>query len=188
MVRNILNIPLALALGAFLAGCGGGDAALREAPVEDQSISAAGTEGAAVGAEAGTETGTVGGAQAEGSALGGTQLAMAAQRPDKMRIHFEFDSSAIDGEARAIIEAHAAYLAANPEISISLEGHADERGTREYNLALGERRGNSVERMMRLLGVPADRITTISYGEERPLALGHNESSWRLNRRVEFLY
>jgi peptidoglycan-associated lipoprotein len=113
---------------------------------------------------------------------------MAAQQPDKLRVHFEFDSSAIDSESRRIIEQHAAYLAANPDIKINLTGHADERGTREYNLALGERRGVSVERMLRVLGITTDRVTTISYGEEQPLAMGHEETSWRVNRRVEFIY
>lgn len=176
MMKHIFNVIVALAVSVILAGCGGGAAVQPETPVEDQSVG-------------GAEMGAAGGTEAEGSMLGGdTQLAMAAQRPDNIRVHFEFDSSAIDTEARAIIEAHAAYLAANPEISVSLEGHCDERGTREYNLALGERRGSSVERMLRLLGVPSDRVTKISYGEERPLAMGHDESSWRLNRRVEFLY
>ncbi|MFQ6022477.1 MAG: peptidoglycan-associated lipoprotein Pal [Acidiferrobacterales bacterium] len=180
MRAHILNIALAFAVSAIVVGCGGG--AVTKAPVTEES-SVTGT------GEAGAETGTAGGSEAEGSLLGSdTQMAMAAQRPDKLRVHFEFDSSSIDGEARAIVEAHAAYLAANPDVIISLEGHADERGTREYNLALGERRGNSVERMLRVLGVTSERLNTVSYGEERPLALGHGESSWRLNRRVEFIY
>ena len=105
-----------------------------------------------------------------------------------LRVHFEFDSSALDRESRALIEAHATYLATNPDVLLGLEGHADERGTREYNLALGERRGQAVRRMMRLLGVDSRRLTAISYGEENPVATGHDESAWRLNRRVEFLY
>ena len=91
----------------------------------------------------------------------------------------EFDSSALDSESRALIEAHAAYLAANPDVLLGLEGHADERGTREYNLALGERRGQAVRRMMRLLGIDSQRLTAQSYGEENPVAMGHDESAWR---------
>lgn len=106
----------------------------------------------------------------------------------KRRVHFAFDSSAIDEEARAIIEAHAAHLRANPGIQLMLEGHCDERGTREYNLGLGERRAQSVERLLRVLGVDGSRIATVSYGEERPMCTERNESCWRLNRRVEIIY
>lgn len=106
----------------------------------------------------------------------------------KRRVHFAFDSSAIDEEARAIIEAHAAHLAANPRIKVHLEGHCDERGTREYNLALGERRAEAVARLLKVLGVDSARISTVSYGEEKPLDPEHNESAWRLNRRVEIIY
>jgi len=106
----------------------------------------------------------------------------------KRRVNFEYDSSAIDDAGRAIVEAHAAYLVNNKNIRVVLEGHADERGTREYNLALGERRAQSVERMFKLLGVSADRIKTVSYGEEKPIAMDHDQSAWALNRRVEILY
>lgn len=106
----------------------------------------------------------------------------------KKRVHFAFDSSTIDDESRAIIEAHAAHLSANPQLKVKLEGHCDERGTREYNLALGERRAKAVERLMRVMGVAANRMTTTTYGEEKPLDPEHNESAWRLNRRVEIIY
>lgn len=104
------------------------------------------------------------------------------------RVHFEFDSSSVDGESAAIIEAHAKHLSDNKNLKVTLEGHADERGTREYNLALGERRAKAVARMMKALGVSGSRIKTVSYGEEKPLALEHNESGWRQNRRVEIIY
>lgn len=106
----------------------------------------------------------------------------------KRRVYFAFDSSSLDDENRAIVEAHAAHLVANPNLKVHLEGNCDERGTREYNLALGERRAQAVERLMRVLNVPANRITTVSYGEEKPLAPGHDESAWRQNRRVEIVY
>lgn len=184
MMTSKVNIAIPVILALFLAACGGSSAIRGDE---------AGGEGTTAGTTAGTtgsgaETGAAGGSGAEGQALGGdTQVAMAG-RPDKLRVYFEFDSSAIDSESRRIIEQHAAYLAANPAIKINLTGHADERGTREYNLALGERRGVSVERMLRVLGITTDRITTISHGEEQPLAMGHDETSWRVNRRVEFIY
>ncbi len=106
----------------------------------------------------------------------------------RRRVHFAFDSSAIDEEARAVIEAHAAHLVANSHIKVHLEGHCDERGTREYNLALGERRAEAVAKLLRVLGVEGARLSTVSYGEEKPLDPEHNESAWRLNRRVEIIY
>ena len=106
----------------------------------------------------------------------------------KSTVYFDFDSAEITAEDRNIILAHAEYLAANPDTRIVLEGHADERGTREYNIALGEKRAKAVEQLMLLQGVSKSQLDVISFGEERPVALGHDESSWRLNRRVELLY
>lgn len=103
-------------------------------------------------------------------------------------VYFEFDSSEVSSEDRAVISAHANYLASNPNVSIVLEGHADERGSREYNIALGERRAKAVQQLMLLQGVAQKQIQVISFGEERPVALGHEEESWSLNRRVEILY
>ena len=103
-------------------------------------------------------------------------------------IYFAFDSSAIEAEYREVVAAHARYLAANPSMKVVLEGHTDERGSREYNLGLGERRANSVRDLMLLNGVAPAQIDVISFGEERPVALGSDESAWRLNRRVEILY
>jgi peptidoglycan-associated lipoprotein len=103
-------------------------------------------------------------------------------------IYFDYDSSEIRQEYRATVEAHAAFLAANPTLTVSLEGHADERGSREYNLALGERRAQSVKRQMVLLGANGSQIRTTSYGEERPVVQGHDEGSWSQNRRVEIIY
>lgn len=103
-------------------------------------------------------------------------------------IYFEYDSSNIKSEDRATIEAHAAYLVANPNTSMTLEGHADERGSREYNLALGERRAQTVKRQMTLLGASPSQIRTVSYGEERPAIDDHDDYSWSQNRRVEIIY
>jgi peptidoglycan-associated lipoprotein len=143
-----------------------------------------GVEEKSVGAES---TGAAAEPGVEGRELSGAEKAK-ADLLSQRRVHFTFDSSAIDDENRAIIEAHAAYLVANKNIKVVLEGNTDERGTREYNLALGERRAQAVERMMKVLGVSADRIKTVSYGEEKPIALGHDEASWAQNRRVEIIY
>jgi peptidoglycan-associated lipoprotein len=106
----------------------------------------------------------------------------------KRVIYFDFDRAEIKPEFRDIVRAHAEYLTANSRTRVVLEGHTDERGTREYNMGLGERRANAVRSMLTLQGVASNQIESVSYGEERPVALGHDEESWRLNRRVEIVY
>ncbi len=106
----------------------------------------------------------------------------------KRVIYFDFDKSEIKSQFRDIIAAHAEYLATHPAVNVTVEGNTDERGTREYNMALGERRANAVKRMLTLQGVSASQIRVISYGEERPVALGHNEEAWALNRRAVLDY
>lgn len=103
-------------------------------------------------------------------------------------LYFELDSSQIKDEDRDILAVHAEFLATHSAITIVLEGHADERGSREYNIALGEKRAKAVKQIMTLQGVAENQIQVISFGEERPAALGHDSSSWNLNRRVEILY
>ena len=103
-------------------------------------------------------------------------------------IYFPLDSVQVSNEDREVISAHARLLSSNPDVTVVLEGHADERGTREYNLALGERRAKAVQQLLVLQGVAPAQVQVISFGEERPVALGHDDEAWRLNRRVEILY
>ena len=98
-------------------------------------------------------------------------------------VNFDFDSAELTVSARSTLNRQAAFLSVNPDLMIVIEGHADERGTREYNLALGERRANSVKEYLAAKGVSSARVKTISYGKERPVALGSNEMSWSQNRR-----
>lgn len=102
------------------------------------------------------------------------------------RIYFDFDSYELKSESRDILKAKAELLKSHPDLKMVIEGHCDERGTEEYNLALGERRARAAYEFLILLGVDADRLTIISYGEERPLDLAHNEMAWAKNRRDEF--
>ena len=102
-------------------------------------------------------------------------------------VYFDYDSSAIVDAAMPMLKAHAAYLSEKGN-SITVEGHADERGTREYNIALGERRADAVRRVLLANGVSASQIKVVSYGEERPAQLGHDESAWSKNRRSELMY
>ncbi len=108
--------------------------------------------------------------------------------PDLRIIYFDYDMSEITFEARTILEKHAEYISNNPSVPVRLEGHADERGSREYNLALGEARTEEAKNLLINLGVTEHRLETISYGEEQPIILGHDEKSWWQNRRVEFIY
>ncbi len=106
----------------------------------------------------------------------------------KRVIYFDFDSAQIRSEFVPIIEAHARYLAAHPGTKVVLEGHTDERGSPEYNIALGEARAKSVAKAMELNGTSAGQINLVSYGEEKPVATCHDESCWSQNRRVEIVY
>lgn len=101
-------------------------------------------------------------------------------------IYFDFDKSDIKPEAEKILRAKGQWLRANPSYSLRIEGHCDERGTNEYNLALGDRRANAAKKYLATFGIEEARISTISYGEERPVDLGHKEEAWSKNRRDEF--
>ena len=103
-------------------------------------------------------------------------------------IYFDYDSSEILSEFVPVLQTHAGYLASHPGTRVTLEGHTDERGTREYNLALGDERAQTVQRFMLAEGVRSDQLTTLSFGEEKPAASEHGDSAWSQNRRVELAY
>ena len=103
-------------------------------------------------------------------------------------VYFDLDRTEIKPEFSAQISCHAAYLRQFPNARVTLEGHADERGTREYNLGLGERRGNAVQSAVSAAGASMGQLNVVSYGEERPVDRGHDESAWAKNRRVEIVY
>lgn len=106
----------------------------------------------------------------------------------KRVIYFDFDSDAIREEFRPLIEAHAGFLKENGGARIILQGHTDERGSRDYNLALGQRRAESVRQALNLMGVQAEQVETVSLGEEKPIQEGHEEAAWQQNRRAEIHY
>lgn len=107
---------------------------------------------------------------------------------DITTFYFDFDTSEIKPEARDVLMAHARYLSNNPRQNVRLEGHGDERGSKEYNLALGERRANAVQRFLIVNGASRGQMETISYGEEKPAVMGSSESEWAQNRRVELVF
>ncbi len=183
--KNTLGKAAAVVLMAALVSACSSNAAKEEAAAQAAAERAAAEQAAAAEAAA-----------AEQRAVEKEKaMMMAEKREEKRRLmdaasaagsvfYFDYDSSSLGDDARAVIDAHVALMMADSG-SVRLEGHTDERGTREYNLALGERRANAVRDYMVASGVPAYRIETISYGEENPVAYGSGESSWMKNRRVE---
>jgi peptidoglycan-associated lipoprotein len=170
---------LVLSLAGLLYGCSN-EQVKKEEPVAVEDLSS--------GANASDDSG-VQAYSTDDSSTSGFNSLDDPQSPLSIRIiYFEYNSNEISSEYRSAIEAHAAYLSRNPSTSVTLEGHADERGSREYNLALGESRALAVKQQLSLLGASSSQIRLVSYGEERPAVDGHDESSWQQNRRVEILY
>ncbi len=144
---------------------------------------AGGAASTGVGDAGAGQGGAMGGNTTGGSALGGP----GASQENRI-IYFGYDQFDIKPEYEVILQAHAKYLSANPGARVRLEGHADERGSREYNIGLGEKRAQSVRNVLLLQGAVSDQIATVSFGEERPAVIGSDEEAWSLNRRVEIVY
>ena len=156
------------------------------APVEEGAATTAPPGGAAT---AGVTTPGVGGTATPGGA-GALDPRLRDPRNilSKRLVYFDFDSFVVKDEYRPLVEAHARYLQQNRSARLTLQGHADERGSREYNIALGQKRADAVKKMMQLLGATEMQIETVSFGKEKPAALGHDETAWAQNRRVEIVY
>jgi len=169
----------AVALAGLLAGCASG-VKLDDVPVEDKSGSASASASG------------VGSGQSNASGVAAVQ----ADRPTSgigpvgtpHVVFFDYDSFVIRGDARPVIESHARFLQANKQRKATLEGHTDERGGREYNLALGQKRAEAVRRALTLLGVADSQLEAVSYGKEKPAADGSDEAALAKNRRVELRY
>lgn len=117
-----------------------------------------------------------------------TSSSQADDMLSKNIVYFDFDKNDVKDDFKGIIQAHANYLSNNPSAKMTVEGNADERGTREYNIGLGERRANAVRQLLVLQGASSSQVDVISYGEERPAVIGHDESAWSKNRRAELIY
>ena len=182
-MRNYLWIALIV---AALAGCSSTPST--EAPVDDRSA------GAGMGGpgSTGAQTGGAGGGgvtgSATGSGVGGNPLRDPNNVLSKRSVYFDFDSFVVKEEYRPLVEAHARYLQQNRNARMTVQGNTDERGSREYNIALGQKRADSVKRMMMLLGATENQIETVSFGKEKPRNQGHDESAWAENRRDDILY
>ena len=149
------------------------------------TLAAAMTVLAACADKTATTTDTSGNTGVGGSGVSGAASGLQAQLQQiGDRIFFDFDKSSISPEAKTILQRQAALFQSNPQVTFTVEGHCDDRGTREYNLALGERRATSDKNGMVALGIQGSRIQTISYGKERPAVVGENEAAWAQNRRA----
>lgn len=122
------------------------------------------------------------GGMSGGPSVPGTQSDLTQNVGD--RVFFDYDSSSLSAEAQSTLQRQAAWLKQYGDVSVTIEGHCDERGTREYNLALGERRAAAAKKYLVSLGIPSSRVSTISYGKERPAVIGSDESAWSQNRRA----
>jgi peptidoglycan-associated lipoprotein len=177
---------------AAIAGCAS-TGTEDTAPVEDKS-SAATAPGAGTGATtSGTTTAPIGGVGGVAGGTGsGATSAAALKDPrnilSKRNIYFDYDQFTVKDEYKAIVEAHAKYLQANRGARAIVQGNTDERGTREYNIALGQKRADAVKNLMLLLGATEIQIETVSFGKEKPRREGHDESSWAENRRADIVH
>ena len=175
------RIFAALAVAVAVAGCS--SVKLDDVPVEDKNPSAVSRQpggGAPGGGAAQSSVAPVVTDAAPGSIAGPANMARL--------VYFDYDSYVIKPEFQALIDAHARFLKANAQRRMSIEGHTDERGGREYNLALGQRRSEAVRRSLGLLGVSDSQVEAVSFGKEKPAAPGSDEASWSQNRRAELVY
>ncbi|AFJ02868.1 18K peptidoglycan-associated outer membrane lipoprotein [Methylophaga frappieri] len=185
-----LKLSALLMAALWLAACSGnttkdGELAGDDVLVEDLGANSSGVDGRnANGEDMGAEARVVVG---EGN-FSGDELNDPDSPLSNRVVYFEYDSSTVRAQDQATLEAHAEYLGKNPNITVRLEGHTDDRGSREYNLALGERRALSIRQILMLQGASADQFRVTSFGEERPAAEGSNETAWAENRRVEIVY
>jgi peptidoglycan-associated lipoprotein len=178
-VNTRIHLVGVLGLIALIAGCGGNDAVI------DDGDGGFGVDGAG-GPGSGRPL-----SERDGIPMTAEELARQQEMQDLMQnlvVYFDFDESEILPEYNNMLAAHGEFLTRYPNSRVRLEGHADETGSREYNIGLGERRAQAVRRILLLQGASATQLSTVSYGEERPAALGSDEEAYSLNRRVELVY
>jgi peptidoglycan-associated lipoprotein len=177
---------IGLFAAALLAGCQS-TSTQDPAPIEEKAPGAAAGAGAAGGTTtSGVTTAPVGGAATGAGAT--SPLKDPKNILSKRTVYFDYDSYVVKDEYKALVEAHAKYLQANKSAKVTLQGHTDERGTREYNIALGQKRADAVKKTLVLLGAAEMQVETVSFGKEKPKAEGHDEGAWAMNRRVEIVY
>ncbi|MBY0453430.1 MAG: peptidoglycan-associated lipoprotein Pal [Burkholderiaceae bacterium] len=189
------RISFALAAAALVAGCSSG-VDLDKAPVEDKSgtpLSTLGVNGGMGMNGANGVGGANGGLNGANGGVTGVDLARSGRDgagPTGMSriVYFDYDSYVLKPDFQSLVESHAQFIKAGPTRTVVIEGHTDDRGGREYNLALGQKRAEAVRRSLGLLGVPDKQIEAVSFGKEKPAAQGNNEDAYAQNRRAELSY
>ena len=181
------KILFAVFTAAVLAGCQNTPTTETGAPIDEKSATAA-SGGATTGAAGGDRiTGIT-----TGASTGAGNLPPELKDPknvlSKRSVYFDYDSFVVREEFKPVVEAHAKFLQTHPQIKATLNGNTDERGSPEYNIALGQKRADAVKRMMTLLGATEVQVETVSFGKEKPRNLGHDETAWAENRRVDIVY
>lgn len=180
---KLLVLPV-LATALIMTGCANrkpaADVQVGQNPNQSGSLPSVNTEG--LSEDAALNAQNLAGASAKG--VTAANKAFLAKRV----VHFNYDSSDLSNEDYQTLQGHAQYLVANANSKVALTGHTDERGTREYNMALGERRAKAVESFLVTSGVSANQLEAVSYGKEMPINAGHDENAWKENRRVEINY
>ena len=195
-IKRVVGVLLASCAMSFLAACSSG-VKLNDVAVEDKKGTSVGAVKPVAPSSAASPAASSGVAAA-GSDVGeravqpgtvqSSQASLAGPANATKIIYFDYDSFAIKAEFQSALDAHARFLNTNKTRKLAIEGHTDERGGREYNLALGQKRSEAVRRALALLGVTDAQIEAVSFGKEKPAALGADESSWALNRRAEINY
>lgn len=186
-MKLLWKLILAVSAAAMLAACSSTPDASK--PVEDRTTGSTsatpnpGTSTSGVGTNPGTNGSTL-----QGSAIASNPLKDPRSPLSRREIYYDYDSFVVKDEYKPLLEAHAAYLKNNRNARIKVEGNTDERGSREYNLALGQKRSESVKRVLTLLGVNDAQIETVSFGEEKPRNPGNTEAAYSENRRCDLLY
>jgi peptidoglycan-associated lipoprotein len=181
--RAMTRILVSAALAILIAGCGSKDVKEEGAPVESRKPSEVTAPPPPKAAPKPPTTGTV-----KSEPVAANPLKDPGNILSKRSVYFDYDSATVKEEYKPLVTAHARYLSDNRGRRVVVQGNTDERGSREYNLALGQRRAESVKKVMMLLGAANNQIETVSFGEEKPVEMGSNEAAWAKNRRADIVY
>ncbi|MDH4190685.1 MAG: peptidoglycan-associated lipoprotein Pal [Betaproteobacteria bacterium] len=184
MTRSIY-LTAVVALSVLLGAC----ASTPPTPAADTAATAAATPAATEAPKPAAETQPAGQTPPAAQAADSTPAQAArSSMPAQRSVYYDFDKYALKSEYASVVQANVEYLKDNAGVKVRIEGNCDERGSRSYNLALGQRRADAVKNAMKLLGVAEQRMETVSYGEEKPKAAGHGETAWAENRRSDIVY
>lgn len=183
------KLTIALSLLLILAACKSTPIDVNKAPIDDKSGAGGAGTGTAGAGTTGSQTGVVPPPSQVTTVTNDARAeASANEALTKRSIYFDLDSDTVSETSKPVVQAHGRYLVANPSVKATIQGNTDERGSREYNLALGQRRAEAVKKLLNVLGANLSQMEAVSFGEEKPRAQGHDETAWAENRRVDIQY